>query len=539
MEEPPLPPPPRANAWSLGPPRIPGLKPVQASMAANTTVPTSPGAGGPTDVKGSPSVIAAANVAAMALSYVSPKTDPQQRVQPPVTRAAQSQGRGDVNDRPPTLEERMAALAPRGRIQRKVWLTEEEKKQLKTALQRQRRAQDKRLQEACSVLMVTLARYDLPLVQIQLAEYAADPANLGTAGSMRKLFLALYARCCHTKHVDPVHDVLDLPVLAAVLKRFKPARELLVARVAAAKQVLAESFSGAHRMGRVDAGGSEMTLSQLRIDIFAEQRRDGATAKDLAGHGDLMPQFRVSKAGVPYTLEFRHQLHIHRHFSAKGSVLSYANTRSTLLSAVHVLLENVDDDVIPQIPAETTSTLHDIRFHYLQRRIGCREILSMVYQFLCIIYDDASKRGVSFLGSALIGSRADGSRYYEILRVSRLLKDLETDTTKSGLNGARALIAGLEDYGRDQLNALLWNVFVILCDTTGSNTGTKILTGKGGSASHLRSRIEELTRGPNGEQGHILVEQRDCLSHAGHNECDGDGLLRRRPCVPLDEAGHR
>ena len=219
-----LPPLPRMNAWMLGPPRIAGLRSSQASTGAHTAVPTSPRLGGPTDVKGSPSVIAAANVAAVALSYVSPKTDPQQRMQPPVTRAAQSQGRGDVNDRPPTLEERMAALAPRGRIQRKVWLTEEEKQQLKTALKRERRAQDRRLQEVCGVLMATLARYDLALVQLQLAEYAADPSNLGTAGSMRKLFLALYACCCHTKHVDPVHDVLDLPVLAAVLKRFKPAR---------------------------------------------------------------------------------------------------------------------------------------------------------------------------------------------------------------------------------------------------------------------------------------------------------------------------
>ena len=221
MEEPLdlLPPPPRVNAWSLGPPRIAGLKSSQASTGAYTAVWASPGTGGPTDVKGSPSVIAAANVAVKALRYSSPKTDPQQRVQPPVTRSAQSEGRGDVDDRPPTMEERLAALKPRGRIQRKVWLTEEEKQQLSTALKRERRAQDKRLQEACSVLMATLARYDLPLVQLQLAEYAADPANLGTAGSMRKLFLALYARCCHTKHVDPVHDVLDLPVLAAVLRR--------------------------------------------------------------------------------------------------------------------------------------------------------------------------------------------------------------------------------------------------------------------------------------------------------------------------------
>ena len=32
--------------------------------------------------------------------------------------------------------------------------------------------------------------------------------------------------------------------------------------------------------------------------------------------------------------------------------------------------------------------------------------------------------------------------------------------------------------------------------------------------------MEQKTRGVNGEQGHLLVEQRDCLSHAGHNECE-------------------
>ena len=53
---------------------------------------------------------------------------------------------------------------------------------------------------------------------------------------------------------SPIEGVLELPVLAAVLKRFKPARELLRERLVAAKLILGETFTGAHRMGRVEVG---------------------------------------------------------------------------------------------------------------------------------------------------------------------------------------------------------------------------------------------------------------------------------------------
>lgn len=233
-----------------------------------------------------------------------------------------------------------------------------------------------------------------------------------------------------------------------------------------------------------------------------------------------MPKLRVTKVKGKYTLELRHQLHIQRHFTAKGNVLSYANAAETAVSGALVFLENVARDDLPELPGETTSALHDERFHYLQRLIGCFEILSVEKQFLCLSYDDASKRGISFLGSALHGSLPDGSPYYEVMRVSRLLKDNEAETTKGGLNGARELIKGLEDFAGGSVALVLRRLYVVLVDTTASNTGTLIRTGKGGSASHLRARIEELTRGPNGEQGHVLMEQRDCLSHAGHNECE-------------------
>ena len=78
--------------------------------------------------------------------YQSPQTEP--RSEPPVTRAAQAEGRGALG---PTMQQRLAAVAPRGRIQRKEWLSEEQKRQLRTAVQRLRREQDKRLQQACAV----------------------------------------------------------------------------------------------------------------------------------------------------------------------------------------------------------------------------------------------------------------------------------------------------------------------------------------------------------------------------------------------------
>eukprot|EP00966_Prymnesium_polylepis_P077424 1793715-Prymnesium_polylepis.1 len=80
-------------------------------------------------------------------------------------------------------------------------------------------------------------------------------------------------------------------------------------------------------------------------------------------------------------------------------------------------------------------------------------------------------------------------------------------------------MSGLRFHMQSLLPDLLWQLGVVLIDTTASNSGTKILTGAGGSAAHLRSMIEEETRGDQ-ELGHILIEARDCLSHAGRNEAE-------------------
>ena len=295
------PPPPRApsNAWKSGQGWI-GRK--QQAAARDVTASSAGAADDRMDISfpllapRPANLLIAANAAASSLAYSSPRTDPQLRREPAVTRAAQAEGRGDVKAAPPSLQERLDALAPHGRVQRREWLSEHQKHELKMALQRERRAQAKRLQAACGVLMLELGRYDLPLVQLQLAEFAAEPSNLAVAASMRWRFLDLFGQCCHTKHTDSIEFVLELPVLAAVLKRFKPARDLLHVRLVAAKQILAESFTGAHRMGRVNPS-SYKTLTEMRIKLFAEQRRDGATAKDLVGSGSFMPKLS-SRAGT-------------------------------------------------------------------------------------------------------------------------------------------------------------------------------------------------------------------------------------------------
>ena len=309
-----------------------------------------------------------------------------------------------------------------------------------------------------------------------------------------------------------------LDVLAAVLRAHKPVRDLLEQRLVAAIGFTAQSYSGAHRLGAITIQDGE-SLMQLRQRLHGQQCRSGATAKSLVGSGHCMPSLRASKVNGKFTLEWRHQAHVHRHYSSAGAILSYDNARETAISGALLYLTNVSRDELPPSQSRSAATLHDQRFDRVQMQVEVQE-LRQAMASLTLDFDDASKRGISFLGSGLHGTRLDGSYLYAVTRVTRLRKDLETLKTKSGLNTARALMAGLEAYAQGQLEPLLWQIHVLLCDTTASMTGTLIKTGEGGAASHLRARIERQTRGVNGEQGHLLVEQRDCLSHAGHNECE-------------------
>ena len=98
------------------------------------------------------------------------------------------------------LADRLKALKPRGRIQRAVQLTKEQRRALNTEQKRQQRARDGQLVAPTQQFMAELARYDLPLVQLLMAEFALKPANAGPPGRMRLLFLEQYAATCHTKH---------------------------------------------------------------------------------------------------------------------------------------------------------------------------------------------------------------------------------------------------------------------------------------------------------------------------------------------------
>ena len=97
--------------------------------------------------------------------------------------------------------------------------------------------------------MVELARYDLPLVQLLMAEFALQPCNYDArSGAMRYHFLVQYGRTCHTKWADSAIGVENLPQLAQVLRTHKPARVLLLVRLHAAKGFGAQWSSGGHRL---------------------------------------------------------------------------------------------------------------------------------------------------------------------------------------------------------------------------------------------------------------------------------------------------
>ena len=158
------------------------------------------------------------------------------------------------------LADRLKALKPRGRIQRAVQLTKDQRRALNTEQKRQQRARDRQLVAPTQQFMAELARYDLPLVQLLMAEFALKPANAGPPGRMRLLFLEQYAATCHTKHAEPAANVHVLDIVAAVLRTHKPARDLLEQRLVAAIGFTAQSYSGAHRVAargaRILGGGA-------------------------------------------------------------------------------------------------------------------------------------------------------------------------------------------------------------------------------------------------------------------------------------------
>ena len=95
---------------------------------------------------------AAAVAAVAAVVYESPLTGETQPAQ------ERRRTRGSDTAAKVSLEERLAALKPRGRVQRAVKLSDDERHELDMEKQRQRRAHTKALQDATQPLMVDLAR---------------------------------------------------------------------------------------------------------------------------------------------------------------------------------------------------------------------------------------------------------------------------------------------------------------------------------------------------------------------------------------------
>jgi len=116
-----------------------------------------------------PDLMGAAISAANALAYRSPQTDPQQRsaAPPALTRSGVAKGRGELQL---TMEQRLVALKPRGRVQRHVQLSPDERRALDADRKRRSRTEARQLSENAAAFMAELGRYDLPLVQLQISE---------------------------------------------------------------------------------------------------------------------------------------------------------------------------------------------------------------------------------------------------------------------------------------------------------------------------------------------------------------------------------
>lgn len=111
---------------------------------------------------------------------------------------------------------------------------------------------------------------------------------------------------------------------------------------------------------------------EMRTRLFAEQRRDGRTAADLAGSGDFGPSYRVSKVKGRFTMEWRLQAHIHRVFGS-SSLLSYKGAASSAHTALELYLKKVTKEELPPAQSRSTAMLHDERFHWCATRPGRRE----------------------------------------------------------------------------------------------------------------------------------------------------------------------
>ena len=156
-----------------------------------------------------PTPLGQAAAEAITQAYESPLTGPG--AAGPRSQPSRGKTRAEAAVAALALDDKLAAMKPRGHSQIDVVLTEEEKRARHAESQRRLKAKAKEMAAILDVFMRELARYEVPLVQLLLAEFALNPCNLGTAGSMRTRFIAQHNMTCHSKFADPLVGVLQLP----------------------------------------------------------------------------------------------------------------------------------------------------------------------------------------------------------------------------------------------------------------------------------------------------------------------------------------
>ena len=172
--------------------------------------------------------------------YKSPRTEPRLPPAEPAARRSSETLNGTTMT---ALAQRLEACSLKPMTREKERVSKVEQRAWAAEQKQESRARLKHYEESCDQVMVDLARYDIPLVQLLMAEFALQPCNEGSAGQMRWHFLEQYGRTCHTLWADVPSKVLSLPELARVLRTYKPARVLLLLRLHAMKQTVVNRLS--------------------------------------------------------------------------------------------------------------------------------------------------------------------------------------------------------------------------------------------------------------------------------------------------------
>jgi hypothetical protein len=334
-----------------------------------------------------------------------------------------------------------------------------------------------------------------------LIEYALPVANLGSVGAMRLRFLTQLG-LTRNKFREPVPNVDKLPELHHVLASDPELRATAVKRVEASKRNYAKVMSGAHKLDRVSVGPLE-TFMQLLRRVNEAQARSGRTpSAQLAGSMPLW--LRQAKEAGKFTLAWRAREHHLRHH-AGAHPLSYASACSVAVAGAELYIDGLDAELLPRMASRSGATLHDQQDDWVQRHEGAKELVARGGP-LFILFDDGSKRKNSYLGTALVGSRRDEARMFEVLDVSILQPDpLDGFQKKTGRNIGRKLVRSLTRYLPDA--DALWQLHAAMCDSTNPNTGKLIVSGKGGAVAHARAAITKATADESGKNGHILISQ--------------------------------